>query len=211
MIRSLTIQISSTSGVGPQGELEVVFSRWDQFDTPETQRPEFQYAVRMGSETLAYGHDLRLASGDGINHVKAMATLIRFLASDGEKYRAQLGRTTNTSAEAVQHRTGDSYLFNEQTAEWAYELAEELEDAGYELDDDRERERLSEALDVIALQMSGESWNADTVEKIAAIVRLTGRSIEDVPETTPARECACEIGTRQRAQYGNVHSEDERR
>jgi hypothetical protein len=193
MIRSLTIQISSTSGVGPQGELEVVFSRWDQFDSPKTQRPEFQYAVRVpgfavGTDsdgTIAYGHDLRLGSGDGIDHAKAMATLLTFLRSDGEKYADQLRRSTNTTAEAVQHRTGDSYLFNEQTAQWAYELDDELEYAQQELDRsypvrDAETTTDSDALDLIVAAMSGESWNADTVERIAAVVRVTGRTIEDV-------------------------------
>lgn len=195
MIRSLSIQISSTSGVGPQGELEVIFSRYDSI---EAQRAEFQYAIRVpgfgehADGTMAYGSDLRLGAGDGIDHVKAMVCLLDFLGSDGEKYAAQHRRSTNTTAEAVQHRTGDSYLFNEQTAEWAHELANELTYARDELaETSAEREQRipettlqDDALDRIALQLSGISWNADTVERIAAIVAATGRAIDE-PESEP--------------------------
>lgn len=193
MIRSLTIQISSTSG--PQVELEVLFDRWDNIGTA-SERPQFQYAVRVpgfGTDdegTIAYGHDLRLGSGDQIDHVQAMGALLTFLESDAEKYQAQLGRTTNTSAEALMHRTGESYLFDEQTAEWAYESADELALARAELSlhDKRAAQPDSDALDAIAGQLSGVSWNADTVERVAAIVGATGRKIEE-PDT--GRDVAC--------------------
>jgi hypothetical protein len=198
MIRSLTIQIGSTSGLGSQGELEVVFSRYDDFGSA-SQRPEFQYAVRVpgfavGTDsdgTIAYGHDLRLASGSSPDHAQAMATLIDFLAADGEKYRDGLNQphyddvVTPTSEEGQLKRTGDGYLFNEQTAEWAYQLSDELGSVREELAGayvlDREKATTdADALDLIVAAMSGESWNADTVERIAAVVRVTGRQINDV-------------------------------
>jgi hypothetical protein len=198
MIRSLTVQIGSTSGDDAHLELEVIFSRWDQFDNPDTQRPEFQYRVGVpgdpSHETVAYGHDLRLGSGEGIDHVKAMECLLTFLQSDADKYRAGLdqphygGQPNPTSDEAQLARTGDGYTFNALTAEIAYMLSEELGYALEELRDKsgddpaRELALASEALDAVARELSGVSWNADTVERIAAIVGLTGRTIKDVSE-----------------------------
>lgn len=226
MIRSLTIQINTTSG--PQGELEVVFSRWDRMSA-QHERAEFQYAVRVpgfgddAEGTMAYGHDLRLGAGDGCDHVKAMVVMIDFLLADAEKYGAQLRYSTNTSAEAVMHRTGDSYLFNEKTAEWAYELDGELalardelaareyegpaieksnlafftDDAPLALEEEGHRAeaellrrlRLEAVLDAIQGQLDGVSWNADTVERIAAIIGTTGRKIGDVSEDGHAPGC----------------------
>lgn len=38
------------------------------------------------------------------------------------------------------------------------------------------------ALDAIAALMSGEDWSADTLDGIAQIICLSGRTIEDTPE-----------------------------
>jgi hypothetical protein len=130
VIGQLSITISNASG--PQGRIEVIWDRWD------GDRPGFQYRVDADlheRECLAYGHDLRLGSGSDPSHVKAMATLLAFLESDAEKYRAAMS-ARDTSAVAVQERTGDSYSSNEATAEWAYELSDELTAARLELEPD---------------------------------------------------------------------------
>lgn len=42
------------------------------------------------------------------------------------------------------------------------------------------------ALDAIQATMSGEDWSPDTLDAIADIVRLSGRTIDDTPEEDPA-------------------------
>lgn len=139
MIHSLTLEVADATGV--QGQLHVAFDRWD------GDRPQFKYEVFLGrvveehpasefdsrrdwsmieKEVLISGDDLRLGSANDADHVEAMAALIDFLLSDAEKYREQSGRTTNTSAEALMHRTGDTYTTNELAAQWAYHVDDEL-------------------------------------------------------------------------------------
>ena len=41
-------------------------------------------------------------------------------------------------------------------------------------------DRAERALDTIALMMSGSEWDADLIEQVAAVVRATGRTIQDL-------------------------------
>lgn len=132
VISLMRIAISGPSGV--QGHCEV---SWDRFDGDQ---PRFRFRIESRSDRgfngaqhdedcLDYGHDLKLASGAEPSHREAMAALLTFLLADAETYTRHMGPISS----------GDPYIFNERTAEWAYGNSEEIEQARLELVGDPDR------------------------------------------------------------------------
>lgn len=135
MIHSLTISITDGHSTVSQGELSVAFDRFD------GSHDQYSYTVTCAGEQLASGTDLRMPSASGLNHVKAMESLITFLLADAEKYEGLMRRPEihGTSDATLYKVTGEVYSFSAKTAEWAYGMSEELAIVGLELvpeDDD---------------------------------------------------------------------------
>lgn len=84
-------------------------------------KPQWSYTVHTDGALLTSGSDLH-----GWADARAMlASLARFLESDGERYRRFMGPTPADI---------DPYSFSEAVAEWAYGVSDELSMAAEELD-----------------------------------------------------------------------------
>ena len=120
MIAKLAVCLGS--GSGPEAQITVSWAGRD------GDRQQYRYAVRdADGEVLDRGEDLRSGSGDPVDHVDILRCLLTFLIADGESYaRYEMGGRGE--------QPPDGYLFNIQTAAWAYQVNEELVLAREELD-----------------------------------------------------------------------------
>lgn len=126
MIGELTISIIDRAD--EQGRLRV----WHDRSIPGD-RPVFDCTLESMGEVLYRSTDIGLGMGDEPNHVTAMRALVTFLEAEAETYRHAMSAGA-TDSESVERRTGDGYIFNERTAEWAYMLDEQLALARLELE-----------------------------------------------------------------------------